>query len=65
MDGKPQTDAEAIKSNLLKQLTSPVKWTQSMEAMVADGLTMYTEAGAKVLSGFIRRVDRAIPTEQL
>jgi len=65
VDGKPQTDAEIIKSNLLKQLTSPVKWTQSMQAMVADGLTLYSESGAKVLSGFIRRVDRAIPTEQL
>ncbi len=64
VDGQPQSDAQIIKSNLLKQLTSPVKWTQSMQTMVANGLTLYSEAGAKVLSGFIRRVDRAIPTEQ-
>lgn len=65
VDGKAHTDAEIIKSNLLKQLTAPVKWTQSMHAMVADGLTEYVESGAKVLSGFIKRVDRKIPTQQL
>ncbi len=65
VDGKPQTEGAIIKENLIKQLTSPVKWTQSMQAMIGDGLSLYSEAGAKVLSGFIRRVDRAIATEQL
>lgn len=65
VDGKAQKDAGQIKANLIKQLTSPVRWTQTMESMIADGLSMYSEAGAKVLCGFIRRVDRSIPTEQL
>lgn len=65
VNGMPQTDASIIKQNLIKQLTSPVKWTQTMQGMIADGLTMYTESGAKVLSGFIKRVDRKIPTEQI
>ena len=65
VDGKPQTEGTVIKENLIKQLTSPVKWTQSMQAMIGDGLSLYSESGAKVLSGFIRRVDRAIATEQL
>ena len=65
VDGKAQRDAGAIKANLIKQLTSPVRWTQTMNSMIADGLSLYSEAGAKVLCGFIRRVDRNIPTEQL
>lgn len=51
------TDASTIKSNLLKQLTSPVKWTQSVKAMVADGATGFTEFGpGTVLQGLIRKI---------
>lgn len=53
----PSTDPEVIKDNLLKQLTSPVRWTQSVQAMVADGATSFTELGpGKVLQGLIGRI---------
>lgn len=61
---KPATDAGTIKKNLIDQLTSPVKWTQSVEHMIADGASSFTEVGAgKVLQGLIKKVDRKIPTE--
>jgi [acyl-carrier-protein] S-malonyltransferase len=59
------SDIETIKSNLIKQLTSPVKWTQTMQNMVKDGHSEYIEFGAKVLSGFLRRVDRTLEVSQL
>ncbi len=65
VDGLPHVDVEVIKSNLIAQLTSPVKWTQIMQNMVADGLSSHIESGGKVLSGFIRRVDRSIEATQL
>jgi [acyl-carrier-protein] S-malonyltransferase len=49
---KAVTDPSAIKTNLIDQLTGPVRWTQSIQAMVADGVTHFTEAGpGKVLQG--------------
>ncbi len=65
VNGLPETDPEKIKSNLIAQLTSPVKWTQSMQNMVADGHTDFIEYGAKVLSGFLRRVDRSLNVSQV
>ena len=59
-----ESDPETIKNNLVKQLTSSVRWTQSMKAMAEDGHKHYVEFGAKVLSGFIRRYDRALEIEQ-
>ena len=51
------SDANAIKANLLKQLTAPVKWTQSVQAMVLDGATQFTELGpGKVLQGLIKKI---------
>lgn len=59
------TDPEAIKANLIKQLTAPVKWTQSVKQMLEDGATNFTEVGpGKVLQGLIKKVDRKIPTEK-
>ncbi len=58
-------DVEQIKVNLEKQLTSPVRWTQSMMQMKEDGLTKYVEVGARVLTGMFKKLDRAIETEQL
>lgn len=53
----PSMDPEVIKENLLKQLTSPVRWTQSVRAMVADGAESFTELGpGKVLQGLIGRI---------
>ncbi len=63
---KPETNPEIIKENLIAQLTAPVKWTQTMEAMIADGLKDVTEVGpGKVLQGLFKKVDRSIPTESL
>ena len=53
---KPSTDPSEIKANLLAQLTSPVRWTQSVQAMLADGATHFTELGpGKVLQGLISK----------
>lgn len=59
------TDLDAIKINLIEQLTSPVRWTQTMHNMIADGHKTYVEFGAKVLSGFFKRVDRTLDISQL
>ena len=56
VSAQAETDPETIKANLLKQLTSPVRWTQSVKAMVADGATSFLEIGpGTVLQGLIRR----------
>lgn len=63
VDGKPHTDPEEIKANLLKQLTSPVRWTQDAQAMIADGATEFTEVGpGKVLQGLISKISREVTT---
>ncbi len=60
---KPVTDIQEIKNNLISQLTAPVKWTQIMENMIADGATSYTEVGpGSVLQGLMKKVDRKFPT---
>lgn len=54
---------EAIQENLIAQLTAPVKWTQTMRQMIADGMTEYIEVGpGKVLQGLLKKVDATIPT---
>jgi len=64
VDAKPYTDPAQIKENLIKQLTSPVKWTQIMQNMIADGMSSYTEVGpGTVLQGLLKKVDRNIPTQ--
>jgi [acyl-carrier-protein] S-malonyltransferase len=56
------TDPSEIKSNLIAQLTAPVKWTQTMNRMIADGATEVIEVGpGKVLQGLFKKVDRAFP----
>ena len=58
------TDPAAIKRNLISQLTAPVKWTQTVKSMIADGVTSFTELGpGKVLQGLIKKVDRKMPVE--
>lgn len=53
----PETDPARIKDNLLQQLTSPVKWTQTVENMLADGATIFRELGpGNVLQGLIKRI---------
>jgi len=57
VDAKPQTQPQIIKQNLLMQLTSPVRWTQSVQNMVADGADCFIELGpGNVLQGLIRKI---------
>ena len=57
------TDISEIKKNLVAQLTAPVKWTQTMKNMIADGATSYTEVGpGKVLQGLLKKIDRKFLT---
>lgn len=65
VNAKAETDPQTIQKNLVAQLTSPVKWTQTMHNMIADGTETFIESGAKVLRGFVRRVDRKFPTDSL
>lgn len=56
-----ETDPETIKKNLIAQLTAPVKWTQSVEQMIADGATEFIELGpGKVLQGLIGKIDKNV-----
>lgn len=57
---QPTTDVAVIKENLIAQLTAPVKWTQIVEHMVADGATDFIECGpGKVLQGLVKKIYRA------
>ena len=59
----PVTDPNEIKANLIAQLTAPVKWTQTMQHMLADGATSVIEVGpGKVLQGLFKKVDRGLET---
>lgn len=57
------SDPAEIKANLITQLTAPVKWTQSVQQMIADGATSFTEVGpGKVLMGLINKIDKTVET---
>lgn len=57
------TDPVAIQKNLIEQLTAPVRWTQTMHQMIADGASEVIEVGpGKVLQGLFKKVDRSFPT---
>ena len=59
VNASPTSDPEEIKKNLVAQLTAPVRWTQTMEKMIADGATSFTEVGpGKVLQGLVKKVKR-------
>ena len=61
VDAKPHTDPAEIKANLIAQLTAPVRWTQSVQAMVADGLTEVVELGpGAVLQGLVRKIEASV-----
>lgn len=63
VDAKPQTAPVVIKQNLIAQLTGPVRWTQTVKNMIADGATSFTELGpGKVLQGLVNKVDKDIFT---
>jgi [acyl-carrier-protein] S-malonyltransferase len=59
VDAKPHTDPNEIKANLLTQLTSPVRWTQTVKNMIADGATEFKELGpGEVLTNLIKRIQK-------
>lgn len=61
---KAESDPNTIKSNIIKQLTASVKWTQTMQQMQSDGLSKVIEVGpGKVLQGLFKKMDRALETE--
>ncbi|MDE6418517.1 MAG: ACP S-malonyltransferase [Duncaniella sp.] len=63
VDALPHTDPEEIKANLVAQLTAPVRWTQSVKNMVADGATEFVEVGpGKVLQGLVAKIAPGTPT---
>jgi [acyl-carrier-protein] S-malonyltransferase len=63
VDPRANTDPALIKSNLITQLTGAVRWTQTIEQMLADGATEFTEVGpGNVLQGLVKKVNRTITT---
>jgi [acyl-carrier-protein] S-malonyltransferase len=57
------TNESKIKTNLISQLTAPVRWTQSVQQMIADGATLFTEVGpGKVLQGLVKKINRDAET---
>ncbi|MBD2699527.1 ACP S-malonyltransferase [Spirosoma sp. BT702] len=61
VNAQPVTDPTQLKANLIAQLTSPVRWTQSVERMIADGATEFLECGpGKVLQGLIKKINPSI-----
>lgn len=63
VSAKPTIDPDLIRQQLVAQLTAPVRWTQTMQTMIADGATEVTEVGpGKVLQGLFKKVDRAFAT---
>ncbi|MCH2082827.1 MAG: ACP S-malonyltransferase [Saprospiraceae bacterium] len=67
VSASPEQDPEKIQANLIMQLTSPVRWTQTMLNMIENGVTEFIEVGGngKVLQGFVKKVDRRFPTSAL
>lgn len=66
VDALPHTDKDEIKANLLSQLTSPVRWTQTVQNMIAAGATEFVESGpGRALTGMVKKVDRKMPMRQV
>lgn len=66
VDAKPYTDPAQIKQNLIDQLTAPVRWTQTVQNLIADGAGKFTEVGpGNVLQGLVKKVSREVETEGL
>lgn len=63
VSAQAETDPQTMKANLITQLTSPVRWTQTMQSMIADGAGEVIEVGpGKVLQGLFKKIDRQFPT---
>ncbi len=66
VDGKPHTNPEEIKNNLIAQLTAPVRWTASVQQMIADGASSFTECGpGAVLQGMIKKIAPSTGAENI
>lgn len=66
VDAKPHTNPAEIKANLVAQLTSSVRWTQTVQNMIADGATEFVECGpGAVLQGLIKKIDRSVTARGL
>jgi [acyl-carrier-protein] S-malonyltransferase len=64
VDAKPRIDADTIKENLIQQLTSPVRWTQTIQNMCADGATHFMELGpGTVLQGLVKKINNCVEAE--
>lgn len=64
VDALPHTDPAEIKANLIAQLTAPVRWTQTIRNMIANGATEFIEIGpGKVLQGLIAKIDRSVSVD--
>ncbi|MFV0398294.1 MAG: ACP S-malonyltransferase [Bacteroidales bacterium] len=64
VNAQPETDPSTIKQNLIDQLTAPVRWTQTVKNMLADGANDFTEVGpGTVLQGLIKKVDATVTTQ--
>jgi len=67
VNAQPFTDPEQIRNNLIAQLTAPVRWTQTIENMIAGGITEFVEVGGSggVLRGMIRKINREVAADAL
>lgn len=66
VDAKPYTEPSKIKENLIAQLTSPVRWTQTVQNMHNDGVKKFVECGAgKVLQGLVKKIERSAEVESV
>lgn len=64
VNAQPSKDPEVIKANLIAQLTAPVRWTQSVTNMVADGAVEFTEVGpGAVLQGLVKKINKEVATK--
>src|SRR5690606_17384202 len=66
VDANPSSDVDMIKTNLIAQLTAPVRWTQTVQNMIGDGATTFIECGpGKVLQGLVKKIDREVETRSI
>ena len=63
VDALPAADVQEIRNNLVAQLSAPVRWTETIEKLLAQGIDQFIEAGpGNVLSGLVKRISRGTPT---
>jgi len=66
VDAKPYTDPAQIRQNLINQLTAPVRWTQTVQNMIADGANHFTEVGpGNVLQGLVKKINKEMQTDSI